>query len=145
MRPVQGRATGWELRRTRPAEPPGPGAGQIKSLSLQQSPILRRKVRANWSPSLDTFTVMDLLEVEVDRNRVVAFDGRVLEVFGGTVRRFHVKLLAVTVSGPDKKGNRDVTLTQAGINHSLPLDEAAFERFQPLFDSLKSAGVNVAV
>jgi hypothetical protein len=88
---------------------------------------------------------MGLLEVEVDRNRVVAFDGRVLEVFGGSVRRFHVKLLAVTVSGPDKKGIRNVTLTQAGVNHSLPLDEAAFERCQPLLDALKSSGVNVAV
>ncbi len=88
---------------------------------------------------------MDLLEVEVDRNRVVAFDGRVLEVFGGSVRRFHVTLLAVTVSGPDKKGNRNVTLTQSGMDNALPLDEAAFERIQPLLDALRSAGVNVAV
>jgi hypothetical protein len=29
---------------------------------------------------------MGLLEVDIDRNRVVAFDGRVLEVFGGSVR-----------------------------------------------------------
>jgi hypothetical protein len=83
--------------------------------------------------SPDTFNVMDLLEVESDQNRVVAFDGRVFEVFGGSVRRFHVTLLAVTISGPDKRGNRDVTL------------EAAFERFQPLLDALKGAGVNVAV
>jgi hypothetical protein len=87
---------------------------------------------------------MDLLEVVIDQNRVVAFDGRVLEVFGGSVRRFHVKLLAVTVSGPDKKGNRDVTLEQSGIENALPPDEAAFERFQPLLDALRGAGVNVA-
>jgi hypothetical protein len=50
----------------------------------------------------------------------------------------------VTVSGLDKKRIRNVTLTQAGIDNALPLDEAAFERFQPLLDALKSAGVDVA-
>jgi hypothetical protein len=43
---------------------------------------------------------MNLLEVAAGPNRIVAFDGRVVEVFGGSVRRFHVKLLSVTVSGP---------------------------------------------
>lgn len=86
---------------------------------------------------------MDALEVQIDQNRVVAFDGRVLKVFGGSVRRFHVKLLAATVSAPDKKGNRNVTLEQAGIDTALPLDEAEFGRFQPVLDTLKGAGVNV--
>jgi hypothetical protein len=85
-----------------------------------------------------------VLEVEIDQNRVVTFDGRVLEVFGGSVRRFHVKLLTVTVSTPDKRGNRNVTLQQAGIDNALPLDDAQFERFQPLLDALKGAGVTVA-
>ena len=86
---------------------------------------------------------MDPLEVEIDQNRVATFDGRVLEIFGGSVRRFHVKLLTVTVSGPDKRGIYDVTLVQAGIDNALPLDEAAFGRFQPILDALKAAGVNV--
>jgi hypothetical protein len=87
---------------------------------------------------------VDVIEVDVDQNRVVVFDGRVLEVFGGSVRRFHVHLLTVAVSGPDKKGNRNVTLVQAGIDNAVPLDEAAFERFQPVLDALKGAGVTVA-
>jgi hypothetical protein len=66
---------------------------------------------------------MDLLEVAAGPNRMVTFDGRVLEVFGGSVRRFHVRLLSVTVSGPDKHGNRNVVLRQAGIENSLPVDE----------------------
>jgi hypothetical protein len=57
-------------------------------------------------------------DIQLDANRLVTFDGRVLEVFGGAVRRFHVALLAVTVSDPDKKGNRNVTLTQAGNDWS---------------------------
>lgn len=91
-----------------------------------------------------TFAVMDLLEVAAGPNRMVAFDGRVLEVFGGSVRRFHVRLLSVTVSGPDKHGNRNVVLRQAGIENSLPVDEAAYEQLQPLLAALKSTGVPVA-
>ena len=91
-----------------------------------------------------TFAVMELLEVAAGSNRIVAFDGRVVEVFGGSVRRFHVKLLSVTVSGPDKHGNRNIVLRQAGIDNSLPVDEPAYEQLQPLLQALKSAGVSVA-
>lgn len=87
---------------------------------------------------------MDLLEVAAGPNRVVAFDGRVVEVFGGSVRRLHVKLLSVTVSGPDRHGNRSTVLTQAGIDNSLPVDEPACEQLRPLLQALKSAGVSVA-
>jgi hypothetical protein len=86
---------------------------------------------------------MELLEVAAGPNRMVTFDGRVLEVFGGSVRRFHVKLLSVTVSGPDKHRNRNVVLRQAGIENSLPVDEPAYERLQSLLAALKSAGVPV--
>ena len=82
--------------------------------------------------------------MQIDQHRVVAFDGRVLEVFGGSVRRFHTKLLSVTVPGPDKKGTRQVTLRQASVDNALPLDEAEFERFQPVLDALKASGVSVA-
>ena len=87
---------------------------------------------------------MSALEVQIDQNRLVAFDGQILEVFGGSVRRFHVKLLTVTVSGPDKRGGRQVTLTQAGIDAALPLDEPEFAAFQPILEALQHAGVEVA-
>ncbi|MFE6054963.1 hypothetical protein ACFQ6N_29790 [Kitasatospora sp. NPDC056446] len=39
------------------------------------------------------------------------FDGRVLEVFGGNPIRFHVRHLHLSVTGPDRKGRRVVTIT----------------------------------
>jgi hypothetical protein len=85
---------------------------------------------------------MDLLEVEIGQRRVAAFDGRVLEIFGGPERRFHVKLLTVSVSGPDKRGIRQVRLEQYQ-GTGMTLDEAAFAQFQPLLDALRTAGVTV--
>jgi len=90
-----------------------------------------------------TFAVMDLLEVAAGRDRVVAFDGRVLEVFGGSVRRFHVGLLSVSVSGPDKHGNRNIVFTQAGIDNSLPVDEPTYEQLRYVLEALVNAGVRV--
>ena len=86
---------------------------------------------------------MDLVEVQIDQNRVAAFDGRVLEILGGAGCRFHVKLLTVTVSGPDKRGTRQVTLEQSQQETGMPLDETAFARFQPILDALRNAGVTV--
>jgi len=86
---------------------------------------------------------MGLLEVQLDQNRVVAFDGRVLEIFGGVDSRFHVKLLTVTVSAPDKRGARQVMLEQSQRVTSLPLDEAAFAQCQPLLDALRAAGATM--
>ena len=87
---------------------------------------------------------MNAVEVQLDANRVVAFDGHVLEVFGGAVRRFHRQLLTVRVSEPDKRGTRQVTLTQAGSDTSVPVDDAQFTAFQPVLAALREAGVAVA-
>jgi hypothetical protein len=85
---------------------------------------------------------MDLIEVAAGPHRVVAFDGRVLEIFGGAERRFHVNLLSVAVpQRPDKHGNRNVVFQQAQVSSYLPVDEATFERLQPLLGALQSAGV----
>jgi hypothetical protein len=86
---------------------------------------------------------VDQPDIQLDANRLVTFDGRVLEVFGGAVRRFHVALLTVTVSDPDKMGNRNLTLTQAGNDWALPADQSTFERLAPLLEALKDAGVTV--
>jgi hypothetical protein len=92
---------------------------------------------------------MDLLEVEINPFLVIAFDGRVLELFQGSDSiRHHVKLVAVTVSGPDKKGLLHVTFKRAwstGAGGSLfTFDQAEFERLRPLLDCLIAAGVPVA-
>jgi hypothetical protein len=86
---------------------------------------------------------MDLLEVSAGPHRIIAFDGRVLEIFGGSDRRFHVRLLSVAVSRPDKRGNRNIVLTQTQTDHYLTVDEPGWEQLQPLLEALKSAGVPV--
>jgi hypothetical protein len=84
---------------------------------------------------------MDPVEVELDAFRVVAFDGRALEIFGASERRFHVKLLAVTVAAPDKKGRHQVRLEQTQRETDMLLDDDAFGRLQPVLDALRAAGV----
>lgn len=40
-----------------------------------------------------------------------SFDGRVLEIFGGTVaHRFHVRHMHFRIEGPDRKGRRSVLI-----------------------------------
>lgn len=75
------------------------------------------------------------------------FDGRVLEILGpmsDDSSRAHVKFLSVSVSEPDKKGRRDVTLNRGpGVLFLVlgKLDDAAFETVRPLLDALRNAGV----
>ena len=85
--------------------------------------------------------MVEPLEVQLDALRVVTFDGHVLEIFGGAERRFHVKLLTVSVAAPDKKGQRRVALEQSQRETDLLLDEDAFARLQPILDALRTAGV----
>jgi len=87
---------------------------------------------------------MNPLEVQIDANRVATFDGHVLELFGGSGRRFHVRLLSVKVSQPNKKGGRQVTFTQTQTETSLLLDDAEFSLLQPLLAALRDAGVTMA-
>jgi hypothetical protein len=87
---------------------------------------------------------VDPVEVVIDDNRVVAFDGRVLEIFGGTEGRFHVAVLSLQVSEPDKRGNRSLTFRQSQRDTPLPLDEEQFGRFQVILDALRTAGVEVS-
>ncbi|WP_433272864.1 hypothetical protein ACQPZF_17530 [Actinosynnema sp. CS-041913] len=48
-------------------------------------------------------------------NHLYTFDGRVLEVFGNSSVRFHVRHMHLSVKGPDRKGNRTVE-----IRHGRP-------------------------
>jgi len=88
---------------------------------------------------------VELLEVKLGSLRVAAFDGRVLELFGGSVRRFHIQLLTVAVTRPDRKGNRTVKLQQSQTEDDVFLGEADYTTFQPLLDALQAAGVSVSV
>jgi hypothetical protein len=81
-------------------------------------------------------------------NMVAMIDGPVVEIFGPLAddsKRAHVKFLSLEVSGPDKKGRRDVVLKRGGgIMFVLfgNLDDAQFAAVQPLVDALRSAGVS---
>ncbi len=80
-------------------------------------------------------------------NIVAMIDGPVVEIFGpmsDDSSRAHVKFLSLEVSGPDKKGRRDVWLKR-GLDMPFlvlaKLDDAQFEAAQPLLDALGNAGV----
>ena len=58
---------------------------------------------------------MDALEVQIDDDCIMTFDGHVLERFGyQSADRYHVRLLVVEVAGPDKRGIRTVKLKHSG-------------------------------
>ena len=88
---------------------------------------------------------MDLIEVSVGHGRIIAFDGRVLEVFGASPRRFHADLLSVAVLSPDKHGIRSVIFRQAEVDDTAyQLDQQSYEQLQPVLEALKSAGASVS-
>jgi len=99
--------------------------------------------------------VADVLEVDPfgDGDSIIAFDGRVLEVFfhfhplndfDVDSMRIHVRQLSVSASDPDRKGRRKVKL--AGKSRfsftAADLDEARWNSMQPLLDALKAAGAD---
>lgn len=50
------------------------------------------------------------------------YDGRVLEIFGGNAIRFHVRHMHVSITDPDRKGNRTVEIAHGrpeapGLRH----------------------------
>jgi len=85
---------------------------------------------------------MEPIEVQLDMG-LFTFDGHVLELFLTGSERFHRRILTVTISRPDKKGTRRVTLAQVGTQSVLPLDEAELASLQPIFEALGSAGVQI--
>jgi hypothetical protein len=91
---------------------------------------------------------MDALEVQVDDDCIMTFDGHVLERFGyQSADRFHVRLLVVEVAGPDKRGMRTVKLKHSGGPGGggimFYLDDVGFGRFGQVLDALERAGVAV--
>ena len=76
---------------------------------------------------------------------LLAFDGRVLEVFGfpgSQSVRFHARNMELDIGEPDRKGTRLVTLKAAvrgagGI--ALSVDEADWPHVGPLLDRVLAA------
>jgi hypothetical protein len=75
---------------------------------------------------------------------LLAWDGRVLEVFGfpgSGSARFHVANLAVEVDDPDRKGRRTVTLRPASRSGGVALQVPAedWPAVEPLLDRVLAA------
>jgi hypothetical protein len=81
----------------------------------------------------------ELQEVEVD-GQIIAFDGRVLEIFEGMLQtqvRCHVKQMKLQLEGPDKKGSyRVIVTTPKGSTFQLRLDEADLSSAKPILDAV---------
>lgn len=77
---------------------------------------------------------------------LIAFDGRVVELFtfrSSEASRLHVALLAVEVTGPDKRGNLEVWFTggpnRKGGGFRLTVTPDAWPRVQPVVDAAYAA------
>lgn len=93
---------------------------------------------------------MDLVEAQLD-GRVLQFDGRVLELFGGESgttdwRRHAAFMAAVVVTGPDKRGAWSVAFQPPQqLITSFKISEAEFQALQPILEALQTAGVQVSI
>jgi hypothetical protein len=100
----------------------------------------------------------DVLEVDpyANDNWILAFDGRVLEIFGkihvpanpssgwdADAWRVHVRQLNVKVTGPDKKGVREVGFCSpsnpTAYKTTFEFNDEQWSRVQPLLDALAKA------
>jgi hypothetical protein len=90
-------------------------------------------------------------EVALGDGRILAFDGRVLEIFGDWAistyhlagMRIHVKQLTVTTPGPNRKGHYELELVGPHkfiSTYNEFQDETEWASVQPLLDALRSAG-----
>jgi hypothetical protein len=107
--------------------------------------------------------VSDVLELDLFENGewILAFDGRVLEIFGRIHPnwnvnnlvdvdswRIHVRQLDVKVTGPDKKGYHEIAFCShadpSGAFKVAKLDESRLSRLQPFLEALATASGAVA-
>jgi len=92
---------------------------------------------------LASLRAVDAVEAQIDECRIVTFDGRVLEVFGGETRRFHGQLCSLRLPPPDKKGITHAVIVQSGREWPLDMEADALDRFQVVLAALRAAGVRV--
>jgi hypothetical protein len=105
----------------------------------------------------------DVLEVDLYANGtwILVFDGRVLEIFGkrdvsgvggsgwdADGWRVHVRQLTVKVTGPNRKGLREVAFCSpanpAAFKSTFELNDKQWSRVQPLLDALGNASTPAA-
>ena len=61
-------------------------------------------------------------------HQLYSFDGRVLEIFGNHPKRFHIRYLRLSVTGPDRKGRRTVEIDAVGAHSTMSYTAAEWER-----------------
>jgi hypothetical protein len=119
---------------------------QSRSATIEQQ-VRGPPCQARDAP-LRSISVLELDLHGTGYNIVAMIDGPVVEIFGplsDDSSRAHVKFLSLEVSGPDKKGRRDILLNRGGGIMFLllgKLDDAQFAAAQPLLDALTNAGVS---
>jgi hypothetical protein len=84
-------------------------------------------------------------------DRVLQFDGRVLELFGGESgttdwRRHAAFMAAVVMTGPDKGGAWSVAFQPPQqLITSFKISDPEFQALQPILEALQTAGVRVSI
>lgn len=70
----------------------------------------------------------------------LAFDGRVVEVFFPLEnRRYHVRLVRVRVTGPNRKGNRMVGVGTERNSHTVEVEPADWPAFEHVLQAIAAA------
>lgn len=87
-------------------------------------------------------TMAELQEIQIE-DLILAFDGRVLEVFGArhdAGSRFHVRQTKLEVGGPDKHGTYELNITGPSGALFLELDQAQLAAATPIVEAMSAAG-----
>ncbi|MFD5432216.1 hypothetical protein ACFWJ4_08560 [Kitasatospora sp. NPDC127067] len=77
------------------------------------------------------------------------FDGRILEVFGGYPKRFHIRNMDLRVTGPDRKGRWTVEIVAGppearATQHTWHLSAEEWQRAQGLEALLETVRAAIA-
>ena len=91
---------------------------------------------------------MEIQEVRIGERRLVAWDGRILEVFGALKasgsRRFHPSVTELRIEGPDNKGRVTVTMNwHDAVTTIMQVEAEEWTRLRPIFDEF-AAAINAA-
>ncbi|MFJ5308738.1 hypothetical protein [Streptomyces sp. NPDC088350] len=60
-------------------------------------------------------------------HQLYSFDGRILEIFGNYPKRFHIRHMRLSVTGPDRKGRRVVEIDAVGTSVIMTYTAAEWE------------------
>jgi len=60
-------------------------------------------------------------------HQLYSFDGRILEIFGNHPKRFHIRHMRLSVTGPDRKGRRIVEIDAVGTRVTMPYTAVEWE------------------